>query len=43
MKTLLVLLALPICAAINDPGVSIEDAAERKAAQIADWQPPSEP
>ena len=39
MKTLLVLLALPLCAAINDPGVDIVDAAERKTARIAVWQP----
>lgn len=39
MKTLLVLLALPLCAAVNDPGANIEDAAERKTARIAVWQP----
>lgn len=39
MKTLLALLALPLCAAINDPGAGVEDAADRKAARIAVWQP----
>ena len=36
---LLALLTLPLLAAINDPAADIEDAAERKAARIAVWQP----